>query len=144
MWRRDLLGLGLVLALPAGVGCRKESAPSPPPVAWDRDLDAAMELAKSGRRSVIAFFGAAWDAAAVKMNHETWTDPRIRALIASRFAPVLVDMTDEDPTTAAQAERLRVKGTPETVVVRATSLSIDRIDGFRPPDAMLSFLRGGA
>jgi thiol:disulfide interchange protein len=117
-----LLMGGLVLACSHGgeslqTFLRRHLSRDPRHVEWQATLSAGRRVA-AGTKPAFLFFDASWDGAGAELQHYTFNDPGVRALLADDFVPVYVDCTDEDEPTARQArDEFRVVGLPALIVV---------------------------
>jgi thiol:disulfide interchange protein len=108
--------LAVVVALVQTAGCRKSLVDVP--ITWHADLDAAASLSRAQQKPMLVYFGASWDTAAKELEHESFTDPEVRELLARRFVALRVDATDdEDPHTIALSRYFKVVGDPTIVVM---------------------------
>jgi thiol:disulfide interchange protein len=135
-------GLGLLGAGSAGsLGCGKTLVSVP--VSWETDIDLALRRAKKENKPVVVYFGASWDTAAKELEHETFTDPEVRLLLARDFVSVHVDSSDdEDPYTQRLQKEFKVVGDPTIVIVAADGTTeLRRINEFVTPAVFAYALR---
>ena len=104
-------------------------------IQWRTDVEAATAEAARTGKPLFLDFTATWCPPCKQMERDTWTDPRVRAVLAERFTPVKVDV-DDDPKTARTHE---VASIP-TLLVLVDGQPTGRVSGYHGPDQMLAFL----
>ena len=108
------------------------TAPAPAGMRWRTDAAAAEREAASAKRPLLVFFSAEWCMPCKEMERRSFSDPAVAALIARRFVPLLVDVTnDDDARATALRDRFAVKALP-TLVVRDGKDERLRLESFTP------------
>lgn len=136
---RRLLGTAvlLVVAMAREPVLREEA---PPPIAWELEIDGALERAARTAKPSLLFFRADWDCAAKELEHVTFPDARVRRALAG-FVTVKVDVTDEESDRVQRAVRaFGVLGDPTLIVRRADGSELTRIHEFVQPEQLLRIL----
>jgi thiol:disulfide interchange protein len=130
-------GLGCLLLL-ATLACSK---PAPPPIAWQTDLDAALNRAQAQGRPAFIDFTAAWCAACQELERQTYVDPEVRRA-TQRFVAIKVDATVLDEAMQARMKVYRVESLPAVVFVDAkgTLRPTPRLTGFVPAARFVAML----
>jgi thiol:disulfide interchange protein len=122
-------------------GCRKTLVEVP--MQWQGDLDVALASAKAQNKPLFVYFGASWDTAAKELEHVTFVDPEVRALLGRDFVSMRVDASDdENPDTRRLQERFKVVGDPTIIVLGPDGTSeIVRFNEFIKPRVLARALR---
>ena len=105
---------------------------------WLESFDAALAEAADKKVPVLVRFTASWCNPCRMMDARVWPDARVKAAIAERAVPLLIDI-DED----ANAEVLRrygVRGVPTLLLVSANGDELAR-GGFMSAEKVVAFLR---
>jgi uncharacterized protein len=119
----------IVLAAPAAFAA---------PIAWQTQWNEGLfAQATKDHRFVILDLHAVWCHWCHVMDEETYTDPKVQALIAKRFVAVSVD-ADGDPDLTS---RYGDWGWPATIVLAADGSEIVKRRGYIPPEQMASLLQ---
>jgi uncharacterized protein YyaL (SSP411 family) len=129
MLRRILLTL-LVL-------CASAHAAAPQELQWEPWSDEVFQRAAREHRFVLMDLEAVWCHWCHVMSETTYSDPAVRALIASRYIAVRVDQ-DSRPDISRRYEQY---GWPATVVFDADGTEIVKRRGYLPPELMTSMLK---
>src|SRR5580658_7221952 len=129
MLRRILLTL-LVL-------CASARAAAPQELQWEPWSDEVFQRAAREHRFVLMDLEAVWCHWCHVMSETTYSDPAVRALIASRYIAVRVDQ-DSRPDISRRYEQY---GWPATVVFDADGTEIVKRRGYLPPELMTSMLK---
>jgi len=150
--RRLAVGLGAFVLLGAAlrrresssgsVGCGKRRFDAQGPIEWLTSYDAAMREARRDEKLGLAFVGAEWDTGSKKLEHETFADPDVRAIVHARYVALYVDMTDDEaPTFGPLRDRFKVLGTP-TIILFSTGFyqELVRFTEYMTPQRLLSAL----
>ncbi len=106
-------------------------------LAWQPWGNATFERALDEQRYIILNLHAAWCHWCHVMDETTYADPRVRAAIAEKFIPVLVDQ-DSNPELSYRYERF---GWPATVMFDGDGNEILVRRGYVDPDTFLELLR---
>ena len=123
-----MLPLAITLLLPLGASGSIE---------WQGWNPAVFEQAKASRRFVLLDLEAEWCHWCHVMEAETYSDPRVRSLVAEHYLAVKVDQ-DSAPDLAA---RYGNWGWPATVVFARDGTEIVKRRGFIPPAQMTALLQ---
>jgi uncharacterized protein YyaL (SSP411 family) len=128
-----LLTVVLLAANPA-----EAAAPAPDStISWQPWNDAVFTQAKREHKFVLLDLQAVWCHWCHVMDARTYADPRVIALMGSRYIAVRVDQ-DSRPDLAS---RYQDYGWPATVVFNADGGEIVKRQGFLPPEQMASMLQ---
>jgi thiol:disulfide interchange protein len=113
-----------------------------PPVQWSSDLG-AVERARQQHKFVLLWFDATWDMAGKELEQATFTDPDVRALLATDFVNVYVDGSDDEaPAFQEAARKYRCIGVPTLLVLGPVHGEERlRINEFLPPKKLAAALR---
>ena len=119
-------------------GCKK-SEMTRAPIAWRRDVDAALADASKQHKGFIVYADADWDVAYPMMERETFSNARVRKLFED-FMPIFIDESegDEDPRIAPYRRSFDIIGVPALIVYdaerneRARFLSVVRPEQLIP------------
>lgn len=104
------------------------------------DLEAGKRLASKEDKLVLVEFWAAWCAFCVKMDEETFPDPKVRDLIKKYYVPVRID-ADEKPKLL---DEFNVAGLPTIVILDKNGKQIDIAVGFLDAAALTKMLEDNA
>jgi thiol:disulfide interchange protein len=116
--RRALALVALLLA--AAPSHADVSAPSAGGLRWRTDAKAAEAEAVKGRRPLLIFFSAEWCMPCKEMLVKSFADKAVAELIAQRFVPLFVDVTNDDAPSAALRDRFHVVALPTLLVRRGS------------------------
>jgi thiol:disulfide interchange protein len=136
------LGSSLVVVALSGLsGCGK-SLVAQEPTLWETDHVAALARSAREQRLLFVYVGAEWDTAAKELDHETFSDARVRAALRS-FVNLHIDMTDDEaPSTVSATQRFKIIGEPALLVLAPDGeTELVRIHEFVPPARLLAVLR---
>ena len=106
-------------------------------IGWRTDLAAALIEAQQAHKPVLVDVSASWCPPCRVMKHEVWPDGKVRAVVTSRFVPVLID--PDLPTNRDVLERYSVRGFPTVIVLDPSGNSVKEAN-FLTRDQMLRFL----
>ena len=106
------------------------------PVQWHQWGEEAFALAKRENKPILLDIGAVWCHWCHVMDEVTYSDPKVVALIKSRYIPVRVDQ-DSRPDISRRYENY---GWPATVVFNAEGGEIVKRRGYLAPPVMISML----
>lgn len=115
-----ILAALVALALPALAAEKTEEG-----VRWHSYADGLKAAAESGK-PVFIDFSADWCRYCKKMDAETFSDPRVIALLNEHFVPVAVD-TDKE---RAPAQQFGVRSLPTFWFLESDGKPIDSLGGF--------------
>jgi thiol:disulfide interchange protein len=145
-----LITISLVIGLFMAISCelvRKPAIKTPAPKtevggdAWImNDLEEGKRLAKSESKLVLVYFWAVWCTLCVKMDEETWPDPKVRQLIKKYYVPVKID-ADEEPKLL---DEFNVAGLPTIVILDKNGRQIDIAVGFLDANELAKMLEDNA
>lgn len=145
-----LILISLAIGVFAGSSCTLIKKPAPTEsvskkeaggVAWImNNLDEGKRLARGEGKLVLVEFWAAWCAFCVKMDKETFPDPKVRDLIKKYYVPVRID-ADEKPKLL---DEFNVAGLPTIVILDKSGKQIDIAVGFRDATALAKMLEDNA
>jgi uncharacterized protein len=108
------------------------------PIAWQTEWNEGLFVqAAKDHRFVILDLHAVWCHWCHVMDEKTYSDPKVRALIAKRYVAVSVD-ADGDPDLTS---RYGDWGWPATIVLAADGSEIVKRRGYIPPEQMASLLQ---
>lgn len=142
-------GFGLLdkagIALPAAAGAPGLVAgvPSTPKLGWQKYSDAALHDALAAHKPVLIDFFAEWCGACKELEHDTFTDARIRSL-SEKFVLLQIDATDDFPGLDKLKSTYGVMGLP-TMVFYDPSGNVRReltVTGFENADSFLKKMNG--
>lgn len=131
--RRAVLASGLLLAFSLAPAAPKAD----PEITWLRDDQQAFAQAKADQRLVLLYLEAVWCHWCHVMDHDTYADPSVRALIDAHYIPLRIDQ-DRRPDLA---NRYRDYGWPATIVFAADGTEIVKRQGFIAPPAFARLLQ---
>ena len=124
------LAIAILLAVPAPAGAAGKLNWT----GWDADLFAR---SKQANRLVILDLEAVWCHWCHVMDQKTYADPKVEALINSKFIAVRVDQ-DASPDLSS---RYGNWGWPATIIFAPDGTEIAKIRGYIEPDRMANLLR---
>ncbi len=108
-----------------------------PKISWQAWSDGVFEQAKREHRFVLLDLEAVWCHWCHVMDAKTYADPKVIALIQSRYLAVKVDQ-DSRPDIS---DRYEDYGWPATVVFNSDGSEIVKRQGYLPPKLMASMLQ---
>lgn len=103
---------------------------------WRQFPQVAQQEARDTGRPILIYVGADFCGYCRKLEQTTWADDRVTQTIDGRFVPLHVD-GQRDPQLAA---RLGVRSYPAVIVLSPDGQLLGRVDGYRGPHEMQSFL----
>lgn len=90
------------------------SANVKPKLAWQTYSDEALAAALQDKKPVLIDFYADWCGACKELEHDTFTDPRVREL-SEKFALLQIDATDDFPGLDKLKKTYEVRGLPTMI-----------------------------
>lgn len=90
-----------------------------PEIAWLKDHDVALAQARKENKKLLVDFWATWCSACNELDEQTWSDPRVREEISTRFVPLKVDVT-ADADKNKVAKKYGVQGFPTVLAMPCT------------------------
>ncbi|HWC75419.1 MAG TPA: thioredoxin family protein [Gemmatimonadales bacterium] len=130
--------LVLSAALRASPSSATNARDASPAIQWLHDETVARAQSRAMRKPLLIDFRADWCAACTMLDRLTWADPAVRAVVATRYVPLQLDLTAEDDAAAEVMKRYAVSSLPTVLADR------QRITGFIPANEMLSVLKGAS
>ncbi|MCB9567407.1 MAG: thioredoxin domain-containing protein [Myxococcales bacterium] len=139
------LGLSLPLALalpsgcahaPAGAATSASAPAEAPPIPWRGWERAAFAEAAAAGKPILVTVVAGWCHWCHVMDEETYSDPRVAALLAERFVTIRVD-ADAHPDLA---ERYAAWGWPAIAFLSADARPVLELRGYQEADAFAALL----
>jgi hypothetical protein len=102
-------------------------------IAWQTDLENALNDARAGQRLVILDFSAApmWSGCA-RLDAEVYSDDQVARFINELFVPVRVHVRDQADEFKRLGKRYNVQWTPTILVLDAAGEERHRVEGFLP------------
>jgi thioredoxin-related protein len=125
-----------LLALLAATAPRQTAAASPEPIAWNADVEAAWKITQEQGRPLLVFVTAKQCAFCVKMKKTTYENAALAATVNRGFVPLVLDGDSDSPL----LKDLRVTAYPATFIISRDAIILDRVNGYVPPDVLLSRL----
>jgi uncharacterized protein YyaL (SSP411 family) len=126
-----------ILLLPYVSQAQSASSPKPKSIDWQPWSHSVFADAKREHKFVLLDLQAVWCHWCHVMDEKTYSDPKVIALIQSRYIAVRVDQ-DSRPDLANRYEDY---GWPATVVYNAEGGEIVKRSGYLPPEQMTSMLQ---
>jgi thiol:disulfide interchange protein DsbD len=122
------------------IGSESREARESPVFTWSPET--ALEDASRAHRPSLVFFGADWSREDVRLERETFADPRVRRALRG-FVSVKVDMTDSESEDVTRALRTyKVRGDPAILLFDPEGREVVRISSWVPPETLLPLLEG--
>lgn len=140
LWAALLLTLALSGCGEGGAGAASDGAGGLIP--WQTQFTLAQQQARTQHKPLFLDFGADWCPPCQEMKKHVFTNPRVASLIAHRFIPVRVDLTDNQaPGVIALAQRFHINPIPALIVVDAQGREIARQEGYLDPRDLVAWLQ---
>jgi len=134
----------LHLLLLAGLSACATATPTPTPAAhagasftWHEWIPASFATAQREQRILLVNVAASWCHWCHVMDHETYADPEVAALLRDHFMPIRVD-SDARPDLA---ERYADWGWPATAVLTSDARPVLELRGYQDPREFATLLR---
>lgn len=134
-------GLGFLAALlllaisVAAVAVAEESKETPDSITW-LGYHEALGLARDLDKPIYLHFTAKWCKWCVKMQTETYTDPRVVSYMSENFFTVMID-TEKDPSLA---RKYQAKSLPTLWFLDSQGKGLTAIEGYMGADKLLRVL----
>jgi thiol:disulfide interchange protein len=109
------------------------------PIAWETSEPDARERARRAGLPMIVWARAEWAAAAVRMEREVWSDPRVEKA-ARPFVALRLDLTAAEGDAERYAERYEITGMPFTVLLDARGRRVASLFGYQDVDKVVAAL----
>jgi thiol-disulfide isomerase/thioredoxin len=106
------------------------------PIAWHKDLQAAMRESARQQKPVLVSVGARWCGPCRRMHSETFPNAAFAAQVNSQFIPVLLDADEQ----AAVVQKLGVDSFPTVLVISPENKIVGRFTGFQTAPQLQSRL----
>ena len=97
---------------------------------WEHNELDAYRTAASSQRGVLVDVSAVWCVPCVLMDRDVFSDPMVRARIASSFVPLRIDVSEETRANREQLQRYRIKRLPAVLLLDASGRVLDRIESY--------------
>jgi len=130
-------GLVLIVCLLLGQLASGADAPKPDSIEWQDWSPSIFERAKAENKLVLLNLHAVWCHWCHVMDQQTYSDPKVIALIRSKYIAVSVDQ-DSRPDLSNRYEDY---GWPATVIFAPDGTELAKRRGFIPPEGMASTLQ---
>lgn len=122
--------------------------PMPPdPTPWQKEIDQAIAQAAQENKIVLLYATADWCPPCREMKRYLWPTPQVQQLLAERYLPVKLDLTDAGSLSPAQNEwiaRLKIEPIPALYRINGQGQPIDQRIGLQETEQFLSWLRSPA
>lgn len=127
----------MLIAVTLG-GCGKHTkAPKRPRVRWHTRIEPACRAAKAENKPVLVYFWASWDVASKTLDHQTFFDDDVRAIIDRDYVALKIDRSgwymrspsdplDDDVREAEAAARQFKPDASKYATVLVTSADCER------------------
>jgi hypothetical protein len=136
MERPRARGLGIALACWLAIAGPAALAGGPETIAWRTDLRAAEVEARAQNRLLWIQFTGAWCPNCVRLERESFVDPRIVGHARQSFIPVRITSDQHEEL----VERFRLEGIPATIVLSPAGQVITRHEGYVDATTFGAFL----
>ncbi len=132
-----------VSLMPAGASMMAASPASSPKLNWQKYSDEKLAAALADKKPVLIDFFAEWCGACKELEHETFTDARVRDL-SGKFVLLQIDATDDFPGLDKLKSTYGVMGLP-TMVFYDTAGAVRKeltVTGFENADSFVKKMNG--
>lgn len=103
---------------------------------WRHVPQAAQQEARQSGRPLLIYVGADFCGYCRKLERTSWVDDGVARVVDAGYVPLRIDGQRD----AALARQLGVRGFPAVVVLSPEGRFVGRVDGYREPAEMRSFL----
>ena len=120
-----------------------QTAPNESSVVWIwNDEAAARSRAVAENKPILMDFWADWCAACKELDHKTFNDPRIAAILNEKLITLKMDGSKVTNAVRSTWSRFGVKGLPTVLIMSPDGQTEKaRLEAFRPPEQMLPWLQ---
>ncbi len=109
---------------------------SPKEIVWLKGtLEEALEQARKENKLVFVDFWTTWCGWCKKLDHDTYTDPKVIAALNEHYVCLSVDA--ESKIGAPLARKYSVNGYPTLLFLTTDGLVRERVGGYKPPEKFL-------
>lgn len=105
------------------------------------DVAAALKDAQKQRKPVVMDFWASYCAPCLKMDKETFGDPRVAKLVKEKYEFVKIDCGKDTARIRALRKKYNAIQLPVVVILGRDQKLVTRLAGFTGPEKMLKALR---
>jgi len=111
-------------------------------LAWQKDLNFALEEARAENKPIMIDFYADWCAACKELDQKTYSDPNVQNAL-ERFIIVKIDMTRNTDVTNRYKKLYKIIGLPLVIFYDSSGhlLTSPRITGYVGPEEFLKILQ---
>jgi thiol:disulfide interchange protein DsbD len=126
-----------------GASSMMAAVPSTPKLNWQKYSDEKLAAALADKKPVVIDFFAEWCGACKELEHETFTDARVRDL-SEKFVLLQIDATDDFPGLDKLKSTYGVMGLPTMVFYDGSGLVRKEltVTGFEDADSFLKKMNG--
>lgn len=103
-------------------------------------FEQACKRAADEKKIVLIDFYTTWCGPCKMLDRETWPDPDVRKWLEKNTIALKLDAEKE----VVLAEKFKINVYPTILLIKPDGAEIDRILGFRPPEALIDELKAGA
>ena len=137
MKTRTLVFLSILSLAASSLPAQKAAQPAADPIVWHPWSDEIFAQAAREHKFVLLDLEAVWCHWCHVMDKETYADPAVRRLMASKYIAVKVDQ-DSRPDISNRYEDY---GWPATVIFKGDGSELVKRQGYLPPKLMASILK---
>lgn len=135
---RPILIVILLACAMAGFTAWRSAHEPPELIPWRKSLAEAKRESLANGKPVLAYFTASWCPPCQKMKQTTWTDSRVRQVLAAGWVPVKIDVDSEEDT----AREFGVTSIPRLQFIDNKGEPGGARIGFTSADELLNWLQG--